>query len=50
MPTQQQANNVTDPVEPPQPAASAEPGAGQEPGAPQEPPAIDWKAEVLALL
>lgn len=45
MPTQQQANNVTDPVEPPQPAASAEPGAGQEPGAPQEPPAIDWKAE-----
>lgn len=44
MPTQQQANNVTDPVEPPQPAAPAQAGAGQEPGAPQEPPAIDWEA------
>ena len=45
MPTQQQANNVTDPVEPPQPAAPAEPGGDQGSGAPQEPPAIDWKAE-----
>ena len=45
MPTQQQANNVTDPVEPPQPAAPAEPGGDQGSGAPQEPAAIDWKAE-----
>lgn len=45
MPTQQQANNVTDPVEPPQPAAPAEPDGDQGSGAPQEPAAIDWKAE-----
>lgn len=41
MPTQQQANNVADPVEPPQPAAPAEPGGDQGSGAPREPAAID---------